>query len=195
MYKVVAYYTKNTIYEKKVVTLQSSLDKFHIPYHIEAINNLGDWYKNTSYKPTFLKGMLLKYPNEDIVYVDVDAEFLSYPSLFEEYSKDPNVNIAVHNFDRSVYGKQGIGKFEVLSGTIFLKNNSKTLEIVKEWEQQCINNPRIWDQRSLEKVLKGQFTNLPMQYCKIFDKGNCDNPVIIHYQVSREIRKNKGKLI
>jgi len=193
-YIICAYYTRNTLYEEKAKTLVASLNKFKIPYDVRAIENLGDWYKNTGYKPTFLKQMLEKHPDKSVVYVDCDAEFLRYPKLFDNWSTLTYIDVGVYVFDRSCYRKSAHG-FEVLSGTIFLKNNTKVKEIVERWEQECKEHPRVWDQRSLEKVLNGHFHPLPGEYCKIFDRmEDIKDPVIVHYQASRKVRKNKGSL-
>jgi len=187
---VVGYYTKNTIYEEKSKIFINSLKKFNIPYDVQAIKNLGDWWSNTNYKPTFLYEMLKKHKPKSVIYVDCDAEFLHFPELFERLSVDPSVNVGVYIFDRSCYRKSAHG-FEVLSGTVFLKNNQTVLELVKRWEMECKNNPRVWDQKSLEKVLNGNYTKIPGEYCKIFDRmEHITDPVIVHYQASREVRKN-----
>ena len=188
---IVGYYTKDTFYEEEAAKFKASLVKFKIPYYIERIENLGDWNKNTSYKPTFLKKMLAKFPEHNIVYVDCDAEFLAYPYLFDGL----DCNVGVYLFDKSQHKKKGCKGFEVLSGTIFLKNNQEVLTLVEEWERRCIRNPYTWDQKSLEKVLAGKFYTIPGEYCKIFDlMDHIENPVIVHYQASRRVRKNKGLL-
>jgi len=193
-YIVCAYYTRDTLYEEQAKRLIVSLNKFKIPYDVRAIENLGDWYKNTGYKPTFLKTMLEKHSDKSVVYVDCDAEFLRYPDLFENWSTLVYIDVGVYVFDRSCYKKSAQGT-EVLSGTIFLKNNKKVYELVEKWEKECKEHPRVWDQRSLEKVLNGQFHSLPGEYCKIFDRmDNIKDPVIVHYQASRQVRKNKGNL-
>jgi len=193
-YIIVAYYTRNTLYEKVTQKFIASMKKFDIPYYIEAVENRGDWYKNTNYKPTFLKKMLKKFPCLSVVYVDCDAEFLRFPDLFENWSTLSYIDIGVYVFDRSCYTKSK-GGFEVLSGTIFLKNNEKVYKIVEDWEKECNAHPRVWDQRSLEKVLNGHYHVLPGEYCKIFDRmKDIKNPVIVHYQDSRQVRKNKGGL-
>ena len=193
-YIVCAYYTRDTLYEEKARTLVASLNKFKIPYDVRAIENLGDWYKNTGYKPTFLKKMLEKHPDKSVVYVDCDAEFLRYPDLFENWSTLTYIDVGVYVFDRSCYKKSAHG-FEVLSGTIFLQNNKEVYETVERWEQECKEHPHVWDQRSLEKVLDGHFNTLPGEYCKIFDRmEDITDPVIVHYQASRQVRKNKGNL-
>ena len=188
---VVAYYTLDTIYEEKVQVLIDSLEKFKIPYYIKPIKNLGSWYKNTGYKPTFLKEMLKKFPDDNIVYIDADAEFFAYPNLFETL----DCNVGVHHFDLSLHGNRTLIGFDVLSGTIFLKNNEEVYNIVTNWENECKKKPHVWDQRHLEKVLGGNFYNLPYEYCAIFNlMSHIKNPIIVHYQCSREIRKKKCKL-
>jgi len=187
---VVGYYTRGTFYEGLASEFEESLKKYAISYYIEAIDSLGDWHLNTSYKPTFLKQMLRKFPDKDIVYVDVDAKFFAYPILFESLQ----CNIAVHLFDRRLHRTKATG-FEVLSGTVFLKNNEEVRGLVDKWEALCIAKPYVWDQKSLEKVLGEDFYNLPPEYCIIFDvMKHIKDPVIVHYQASRKVRKNKRLL-
>ena len=187
---IVGYYTRNTLYDRQAKKFIVSLKRFNVPYYIEGIDSLGDWYKNVNHKPTFLKRMLLKFPELNIVYVDVDARFRKYPILFETL----DCNIAVHNFDRSAYGRH-IKGFEILSGTVFLKNNEEVYKLVEQWEQKCKEFPRAWEQRSLQKVLQDRFYNLPPEYCTIIDTMSfVKEPVIVHNQVSRRVRKNRGSL-
>ena len=189
-YVVVGYYTIGTLYEAKAHILIKSLERHDVPHYIEGVENLGSWKKNTGYKPTFLKRMLLKFPGVNVVYVDVDAEFLKYPILFDTL----DCNVGVYVFDRSCYSKS-IGGFEVLSGTVFLKNNLEVYNIVEKWEKECQTHPDIWDQKSLEKTLNGDFYTIPGEYCKIFDQmKHITDPIIVHYQASRTVRKQKGKL-
>ena len=187
---VIAYYTVNTLYETCADILKKSIERFGMIYHIEGITDLGGWYKNISYKPTFIKRMLLKFPEFNIVYVDIDAEFIQYPILFDTL----DCNIAVYELDRS-NNPRGIGKTEVLSGTIFLKNNVYILDLVKRWEIRCKEKPKLLDQRVLRKVLCGNYYKLPGEYCKIFDRmKNVTNPVIVQYQASRKIKRNKNRI-
>ena len=188
---VVSYYTVDTIYEKRVKLLEKSLCNHNIPHWLEPIRSLGSWFANVNYKPTFLKQMFHEFPEQDIVYLDCDAEVLKYPALFDELT----CPIAVHKFDRSVWPR-GKG-FEILSGTIFLRNCQKTYNLVEQWEVECKKNPKNWDQRSLQKVLGEDYYNLPPEYCKIFDLPMCDpkKAVIVHHQTSRLVRENGWKLV
>lgn len=187
---IVGYYSGDTIYEDKATHLLKSLEKYNIPYHLQRIEDRGGWYANTCYKPTFLVEMIQKFPEHNIVYVDVDAEFMMFPELFYTFEGD----IGVYLFDRSCYSKSEHG-FEILSGTIFLRNNLYVSQLLKAWEKECVNNPSVWDQKSLQKVIGDNYTKLPGEYCKIFDRMEwITKPVIVHYQASREVRKNKMRI-
>ena len=134
--------------------------------------------------------MLNKFPDKNIIWIDCDAELKRYPALFDELDCD----VAAHEFRRGLYQpRHKDTPPELLSGTLFLRNNEKVREIVKKWIQECSENPRVWDQKSLAKVLHGEYTRLPAAYCCI-DKimRKVQNPVILHYQASRRVRKNKG---
>ena len=134
---------------------------------------------------------MLKFPEYNIVYVDCDAEFLAYPNLFEEL----NCNVGVYLFDKRNHPKIKKEGYEVLSGTIFLKNNREVFNLVEQWESRCQRRSYEWEQKSLEKVLAGNFYKIPATYCKIFDlMDDVVNPVIVHKQASRRVRKNRGKL-
>jgi hypothetical protein len=194
-FMVVAYYTEGTLYEEDAKRLRASCDKFRVPYHIKAVPNLGTWDKNTSYKPDFVRDMLELFSNTNIVYVDADAEFKKFPTLFLTIEDQMKTDVAVYVFDRSVY-KRSPGGFEVLSGTIFFKNTSEVMGIVEKWRQRTQSNIKEWDQKSLEIVLDGHHDLLPGEYCKIFDRMDfVTDPVIVHYQSSRKVRKHRGCLV
>lgn len=191
MFIVVGYYTKDTLYEQQAERFMASLLEYKIPCHVKAIDNLGDWHKNTSYKPTFIRECMAIFPDLDIVYVDCDAEFMSYPDLFDTL----DCNIAVHYFDRKHHGRHCSG-FEILSGTIFLKNNNEMRALVEKWEARCKHRPYIWDQKNLAAVIGKDYYNLPEEYCTInITMGHVKEPVIVHYQASRLVRANKMKLV
>lgn len=183
---VCAYYTKNTMYEKCVVNLKESLKKFNVPNDVQGVTNLGSWIKNVNYKPTFIKEMLKKHSPLNVVYVDSDAVFLKYPKLFETL----DCQMSAHILKKP-------NRTELLSGTIFIKNNEVSESIIDKWIEICKNKPEQWEQKSLQELIHTfDFKELPAEYCKIFDiMRNVKNAVIEHYQQSRQVRKNKGCLI
>lgn len=196
MWIICAYFTKNTTYENHSKNFIASLKRFDLPYDITSISDKGDWYANMQHKPTFLKQMLEKHHPNSVVYVDVDATFCQHPSYFNKLDQEQDVNIAVHLLDHSKYRRKTLSP-ELLSGTIFLKNTIKTKQIVNEWIQECKKNPKMWDQRALAVVLKKyKYHLLPEEYVVIFDyMSTVKNPVIKHFQASREARRNGRKVI
>jgi len=190
MWLVCAYYTNDEIYINHAKNFVASAKKFNLSYDISLIDSQGDWCKGMQYKPAFLKRMLEKHYPNSIVYVDIDAVFCRYPSFFDILDKKPNVSIAAHILDHSRYGRKNHPP-ELLSGTIFLKNNKKISIIINSWIEECSKNPRLWDQKALATVLKeNDLCILPEEYCVIFDyMASVKNPVIKHFQASRTMRR------
>jgi hypothetical protein len=192
MWKICAFYSKNTRYEELSKKLIESLRRFNLNYDVAPIDDKGNWYANMQYKPTFLKSMLNKYPRHSIIYVDADAIICRYPKYFDKLDQESNVNIAVHVLDHTKFRRKHCAP-EMLSGTIFLKNTPETNQIVDEWITECAANPKLWDQRALATVLRHhKYHLLPAEYCMIFDyMSSIENPVVKHFQASRESRRRE----
>jgi hypothetical protein len=172
----VSAYTINTPYEQEVENLKKSLIKFEFSIeHIIPINNLGTWEKNCQQKATVIKNKLTEL-NEPIVWLDADAVINKYPELFGRIQKD--LAICVY-------------KNEYLSGTIFLKPSKQIFDLLDEWIQECINNPKEWDQKILQKLILDKKINhfiLPPSYCKV-DFFESDDNIISQNQASRRFKK------
>jgi len=195
---VIAYYTQNTSYQNLAYRLQESLQNFSIPHYIKPIGDLGSWEKNTHYKAHFILECLEKF-NQNLVYVDVDAVFRSFPDLFN--TLDCDIAYRTEDFRWR--------KDEALSGTIFLWNNSKVESLVKKWIE--INSkipaerskPETWEQKHMQTAVRENpdiiYYNLPPEYTYIFDHTRAMypeiRPVIEHFQESRHIHKNQIKNI
>jgi hypothetical protein len=190
MWLICAYFTKDPIYTKHVARLIDSLKTWELPYEIVPIEPFNDWYKGMQYKPKFLQDMLVKYSPHSVIYVDADAIFCKFPTLFDTIQQEmPEVNIAVHVLDHTRFRRKNITS-ELLSGTIYLRNTEETSIILREWIQALDKNPKLWDQHGLSEVLKRHsFFNLPEEYCTIFDyMSSVKDPVIKHFQASREAK-------
>lgn len=180
-FKVVGFYTRDTPYEQEIEGLKESCKQFGIPYVVEGYRNRGSWVKNAAIKPEFLLRMLLHSRGEKIVYLDADARIRQYPKLFDSLDAD----IGVH-FRRGT---------ELLSGTIFLQSNKRTLKLVHQWMTCQRKQSTTWDQKVLAKLLKEwqeplNLIKLPATYCQIFDSmKDAGQPVIEHLQASRRYKQ------
>jgi len=190
-WKVVAYYTNDEVYRNHAKNFVDSVQKLGLSYDVTSIDSSGDWFKGMQYKPVFLKQMLKKHSPYSLVYVDIDAIFCRYPTFFDILDKREDVYIAAHILNHSKYGRRDHSP-ELLSGTIFLKNNERASIIISDWIEECKKSPRLWDQRALANVLReNDLIILPEEYCVIFDYMSVvKDPVIKHFQASRKMRKN-----
>ena len=192
---IIAYYTLGNPYQELSENLRKSCKEFNLPHFLKPIEDLGSWEKNTHYKANFISECLVRF-SENLVYVDVDAEFKRYPDLFE--SLDCDIAYRTENFRWR--------KDEALSGTIFMRNNNNVKSLVNTWQsindsnQSFRDRPDTWEQanlkRATEKTLEISYKNLPPEYTYIFDHTKSMypdiSPVIEHYQASRKLKSSKS---
>lgn len=182
---VCAYYTHEIPYIEASTRLMKSLTKFNLESEVRQIETLGSWQRNTHYKPHFILEMLDKYRPKPVVYTDIDSEFMSYPHLFDKL----NCDIAAYLLDHRNFRRRTT-KPELLSGTLYFGNTEKAREIIHRWIEICKALPTVWDQATLQQTVEELgYEPLPPQYCCI--NGYMDSvpdPVILHYQASREAR-------
>ena len=202
---ITSYFTIDNAYaEVAHKYILSSLNKFtpKLKSDIRGIFSKGGWGANTSYKPEFIKIMLEHHKEDDIIFVDSDAEILAYPSLFENIPKE--YFLGAYKLDRNKwYGKEFLEseRFELLSGTLFIRNCSQSKAILEEWIRRCFLNPKVWEQKVLYEIIKEKHIKvyeLPQEYCRILSMPNgsvpileCNNPVIVHHQISRKLKHRK----
>ncbi len=184
---ICSYFTAGTGYQKEAARFVQSLKALQITnFHVSKISSLGNWFANTHHKAKFILDMFSAYPDHAIVWIDCDAVIHSYPVLFEQIDAD----FAAH-FRNWMYGKD-----ELLSGTLFFRNNARIRLILKEWIEVNRNNPHKWDQKNLQRVISRhdhaiRIYRLPIEYCLIYDdtKSHLVKPVITHFQASRLYKK------
>ena len=195
---IVGYYTKNTPYEEEAKKLIESLDKLNLNHDIKGVKSLGSWQSNTRYKVKFLKKMLKKHKGSNLLYVDVDAIVHEQPALFTD-SFDYDIAVRWQDFRWR--------KNECLSGTIYLANNEKTIELCNRWEklnESESESTKTYEQWNLGKVIvemreegKIRDANLPPEYTMIFDSMRSMypnvKPVIEHFQASRKNNEQRKK--
>jgi len=179
----IAFYTKDTPYEEEISNLIQSLERFKLPYFIKGFKNRGSWVRNAGIKPEFIYDMMGENLDKDIVYVDSDAIIQQYPKFFDTIDGDFGIHIRpVRN--------------ELLSGTIYAKNNAKMRMFMRCWIHRQTNNPDIWDQKTLHytlgthgRKLKIKQVQLPASYTQIFDTMKDQGPPVIeHFQASRRFK-------
>jgi len=195
-----SFFTEHTAYEQIYYKhlYNSLIDKALIMSNIQSVANLGSWNSNTGYKPTFLLQQLECFKDKNIVWIDCDAEIREYPKLFNEIPKE--YDIAFYTLDwNEWYGyKDNPPKKEVLTGTLFLRNNDKIKDLCKEWAKQ-VKESGEWEQKVLQRLINKRDIKvypLPIEYCYIATLPNgkepkveVKKPIITHFQASRKCKR------
>jgi len=183
---IASYYTKGTEYEKQIEHLKTTVRRFNLESDIVGIKDLGDWYKNTYYKSTFVLETLKRHLGRSVVFVDADAIFRQSPILFNDFDCD----FAYHFYNRK----------ELLGGTLYFGNGKGSRFVAKKWvEIDDLRKTTLMPQKNLQALFNAikneiNWKELPLSYCMIFDchQRYHENikPVIEHFQLSR---KNKDQ--
>lgn len=183
----VSYFTKNSGYEKIVVSLRHSLWRHSLKSYLRGIPDRGGWIKNCAYKPTFLLEMLDKFPTRPVIWIDADAIVLQPPdSLLGPVDFD--VSLRFFNNSRS--------QTETISSFVYFANNDRVRALLRAWERLGVERPGATDQETLAEALKLvpglKVSALPPIYNKIFDERGwprSDEPFVVQNQASRNFRK------
>lgn len=182
---VVSYFTKE--YANHAIRFIDSLEKFNISYDVTSFVGRSSWIANVNYKPEFCRAKLIEH-DMPVVWIDCDAEVKSYPILFDTLRKDYDVGL----FHRNRVGRM----HELLSGTLYFNNTSMSRKILDLWVEKSRIYSTTWDQRTLQSVIEEHEQDIkifefPCSYVRIFDAEDMKdvNPVILHNQASRQLRK------
>lgn len=181
---IIGYYTNGTPYEKEIEGLVKSCANFDLQCEIKGYDTRGTWHENTCIKPEFILDTMDAFPDKDLVYIDADGIVQQYPKLFDNI----NADLGVHYRD---------GR-ELLSGTVYVKNNNKMRLFIKCWINILSNYPTVIEQQGLDMTVKKYAKNqkvrverLPATYTQIFDlMKNAGKPVIEHFQASRRFKRS-----
>ena len=170
------------LYTEKAKTLRLSLHRLGLDYRLVQVEDRGSWDANTKQKAEFIL-LMMETTGRDVVWLDADAIVRSYPDLFWNIEGD----VALHYRNRQ----------ELLSGTMFFRNNRRSRSLLKSWIKENENNPEEWDQLILQRVIESKrgvwaprIHHLPATYCQIFDSmKEAGEPVVEHFQASREAKR------
>jgi len=161
---VICFFTTDSIYEIEAMRMVQSAWRLGLNVSSTAITSTGSWVRNAALKPTVLlrERQARRGP---LLYVDVDAVF----------HRDPWPALVQMDCDVAVYRQRG----RLISATILLNDTVATVDLLKEWKEQCDANPDEWDQVVLQRILdedasssrpRFRIAELPVAFCWIFDR-------------------------
>ena len=199
--KTVAYYTRDTAYEREADLLRSSLEAVGMDHEIVGVEDAGSWRANTARKATFLRRMRSDLDGP-LLYVDADAFVHENCTDHFDLLSDLGFDFGAHWFrgpafghDRSAVREEG---WWMLSGTLFLGDTDRCRWLLDAW---CALN-ETWAEHGIAEgggqknlwftvtCLRGlHVKRLRGRYCYVFDKPwaypEAEYPVIEHTIASR----------
>lgn len=179
-------------YAEHAERLRASCQRFGYRHWIQIVPGLGSWLRNCNMKAGFIREVLLAC-DEPVLWLDADAvieQRIEAALEFEEH-------VLEHDFAVFRDEARKSPKHHFRSGTLWFNTTYAAMGLVSSWNTRCIARPDTWDQESLyitwqEEQERGLKTHwLPESYCKIFDRGNVEDPHIVHFQASRELKEKK----
>jgi len=196
--KIISFFSKNTPYETVINEhLIPSIKKFDLDHEIIGIEDKGSWQLNVSYKPYFIKNMLLKH-KESVCFIDSDGEIVQHPSLLFTVPKDAIFSYhPLHWHGHWKNDWKNTSYFELLTGTMLWNYTPESLEFLDKWIAHVEKDKNNWGQKALETMIETmQPLNLhflPAEYCCVLMHDNSipkyiTDPVIIHHQASRKYK-------
>ena len=184
--KIISFYTDDDNYVKCSQNFLASLKKLGITnFHIEKISSSGNWEKNCNYKSEFIHRCLNTF-KEPVLWVDIDATLEDFPIV-------PScADFAIHLWDG----------WEFASGTVFFNYTDRALKLVEHWCELSKLKPLLWDQMLLDEAWNFVSKNnslitywLSERYIHIFDISTATDPIVKHFQESRNTNKFKKPII
>jgi len=186
----VAYYT-NDAYKREADKLGASLSELCIGFAIYAVYELAarGWKAAVMHKPRFILECLQQWEDYDILYTDADSIFRCIP----DWRRFNTADLAGHLFTRSRHHGP-----ELLTGTLFFKNNPRVHDFVRRWVEITTNfqSSPTPEQESLAHLVKHspeiKFKDFGPEMVWIFDDFRAiypqGRPIIEHFQASRRLR-------
>lgn len=192
--RVVAFYTKDTVYEQEAAIWDKSFESCDTLVY--PVDSRGSWELNCGIKSEVLITALLE-SDEPILYVDIDAR------LCRPLEAIPNPELPGFCF---IDGETHCKTFnrQLGSGTIYLPQTVNSFRILLAWNKLQKENPKTWDQITLQHIVESNlfgYQVLPSEWLGIANKGRTEqeqqkyagcikhNAIIYHTQASRRFKK------
>ncbi len=189
----ISYYTDGFYAEVINRFLIPSLDKFELQYQIYQRPNLHNWTHNGKYKTDIILTALETHPDNDIVFLDADAQIRKTPYAFKQIPEEYNIGVCLLDWCKFWHNQEGQSRRELLGATLFFRNNPETIKFVERWHKENQTSNK-WGQLILQEMLfakQMKYFELPIEYCQIIKEGASvsDETVIAQWQASRQGRR------
>jgi len=194
-----AYFTEGPYEEIAVTHVAESCKELNITHKLLLVGykSKGSWNKNTAMKPkVILEALEMIADGYDLAFVDADATIEQYPALFDTIPKEYDIAFHTLNWNDWYGYKTQTPRMEILSGTMFFRNNDKVKTLCKAW-YNLAKKTNVWEQQVLQNIIDNydlKCYHLPIEYCYMKTRPRGleplvkTDPVILHHQASRKYK-------
>lgn len=200
--RVVSFYTNNTIYEQIMAQyLMPCLKLYNLSYHIFALNNLGTWKHNVRLQPSMILMAMKAFPNDNILWMDADTTIRHYPELFLRIPERSDMGVYYMDWEDH-YGPQKVGKADLVTGVMYIKNTPKMVKFIEEWVDATTNEETDYRFKLMHMVdsrIEGDFSIflLPRTYAYVATRMDGSlpaipmiDPIVVQHQASKIAKEN-----
>jgi len=189
------FYTMGSPYAEYAAAWAKSLDRLGLRYVALGIPPC-TWKEAVMQTGEMCQSACRAYPEEVVVFTDVDSEIVRYPYLLTCLPGDKDYDIGVYHLDPGGRFANPPGSRELVNSVVVVWPTDLGRAVVSEWHRlnTTDRDARCADQWNLELAIKNlpaaRVFELPNEYCWIADMseerfGKLD-PVIIQHQASRK---------
>ena len=188
-WKVISFYTAE--YESAADRLRASLEEYSIQHELHRLDGpdlCGEtWLHRVQWKPIFVRHRYGQC-DENIVWLDADAEVIEYPIIFDQL----DVDFACVR--RTAPRRAVSPRSRFSTGTMYFGRTPQAAWLLDCWAAACAEERAAGRQRTEQDILQQCWPQwgktlstcwLPMTYSRIYDRPREGRPIIKQWQASR----------
>jgi hypothetical protein len=186
--------------------LLPSVTQFRIPHYLFVVEDMGTWAKNVSILPSIIWKAMKTFPNDNIVWMDIDTLIRYEPTLFNHIPGRCDVGLYYMKYeDHYALGvPPGVSMPvpELSTSVMYFKNSERMLQLVEEWMKRS-SKPGVNHRQQLAHLVNEQlnedlsFFILPRSYAYLVEREDgslpavtMKDPVICHFGAGVYAREN-----
>lgn len=183
-------------YEDELPFWEGKLAALGYRYIIGSLENSGHWMSNCLRKPSYILERYNEFPDEGILWLDVDTRVMQRMDLIHEKAKE--YDFLCHELRSNKLHRRG---YWLNAGVLYFAATVKGRELLETWESLCREvdpNSNMPEQRALAQAyykVNPRFYSLPQSYNCDWDLEAAGVAVIVQEKVSRKYKDiiNSGK--
>jgi len=178
-------FTRATKYQHLSERLLKSMNEFGLNYLAMSYEPSLEWTENCAVKPSLIE-KAMKVHDGPVVWIDADAELISYPYEMLSVPED--------SYDFAAREVSETGESKYLTSSIWFSGSENSKAMVQKWSKFCGENRQESDQENFAKVATSYSGfKLSKQSCFVPEiDSEFDSPSVVHQPINL-VNKDRGQ--